>query len=59
LFTHFSLIVLVELLWSRLHYQFRVTVGVGALLIELTNSCFHKIPAQLCFVIEFEILDIA
>ena len=59
LFTHFSLIVLVELLWSRLHYQFRVTVGVGALLIELTSSSVHEIPAQLCFVIEFEILDIA
>jgi len=59
LFTHFSLIVLVELLWSRLHYQFRVTVGVGALLIELAKSSFHEIPAQLCFVIEFEILNIA
>jgi len=59
LFTHFSLIVLVELLWSRLHYQFWVTMGVGALLIELANSSVHEIPAQLCFVIEFEILDIA
>lgn len=44
LFAHFSLIVLVELLWSRLHYQFRVTMGVGTLLIELANSGFHEIP---------------
>lgn len=45
LLAHFSLIVLVELLWSRLHHQFRVAMGVGAVLIELTSSSFHEISA--------------
>lgn len=44
LLAHFSLVVLVELLWSRFHDQLSVAVGVSALLIELACSRVHVIP---------------
>jgi hypothetical protein len=59
LLAHFCLIVLVEALWRWLEVQLVVAVSVGAILVELARPAFHEVPAQLCLVIQLEVLNVS
>lgn len=59
LLAHFGLVVFVEALRRRLHDELAVAVSVGAVIIEFAIARIHEISAQLCLVIELEVLDVA
>ena len=59
LLAHLGLVVLVEALWRWLNNKFVVTVSISAIVIELAETSLHEVPAQLCLVIQFEVLNVS
>lgn len=58
LLAHFCFVIFIETLRRCLYDQFCIAMRIGALLIELARARFHKVAAQLCFVIDLEVFNV-